>query len=98
MDQDTAASLQPLGISPKTALCSLGVWSSRWQALAEAGTTDKSLSPSKGSSFHAATAAERPLANTQGSRMPKGTRGGCCFASGDRLVVSSLFLPLSGLG
>lgn len=85
MEQDTAASLQPLEIFPKTALCSLAGWSGRWQGLGEAGTTDKSLSPSKGSSFHAATAAERPLANTQGSRMPQGTGGGCCSASGDCL-------------
>lgn len=64
MEQDTAASLQPLGVSPKTALCSLAGWSGGWQALGKARATDKSLSPSKGSSFRVAIAAERTLANT----------------------------------
>lgn len=73
--------LQPLGISPKTAGCSAAGWGGRWQALGEAGPTDKRISLCKWSDFHTAAAAERLSANTQGSRMPKGTEGGCCSAS-----------------
>ncbi|NWW98439.1 ADRO protein, partial [Caloenas nicobarica] len=58
MEQDVP---QPLGISPKTAGCSTAGWGGRWQALGEAGPTDKSISPSKGSDFHTAAAAERCL-------------------------------------
>lgn len=91
--------LHPLGISPKTALCSLSGWSGLWQALRESGTkrasgTTKSFS--KGSSFPDA-AAEWRLANTQELKMPDGTGGGCCSAV-LTVVVSSLFLCLSGLG
>lgn len=88
-----AGHIHPLGISPKTPLCSLSVRSGLCQALRESGTkrasgTTKSFP--KGSSFPDA-AAEWPLANTQG------TGGGCCSAV-VTVVVSTLFLPLSGLG
>lgn len=59
MEEDTAVALQPLGMSPKPALCSLAGWGGCWWALRGDGITDKSPSLSKGSSVHAAAAAER---------------------------------------
>lgn len=95
MEQDTVASLGNLS----KALCSLSGWSGLWQALRESGTKRASGTTKifpKGS-FFPDPAAEWPLANTQGSKMPKGTGGGCCSAV-LTVMVSSLFLPLSGLG
>lgn len=94
MEQDTVASLGNLSKDNSVfpvwlewpLAGSEGIWYER------ASGTTKSFS--KGS-FFPDPVAEWPLANTQGSKKPKGTGGGSAVVT---VVASSLFLPLSGLG